>query len=162
MRLLLLLIVITAAGCSSYTDEELWLKVEGAKSRSNWDSTLQVAQKILDEYPDGRFGGWARFAVAESYRFKNQPREALDNYKIFIDRYPAMPPAAVSTFLVGFLYANNLQLNDSAKFYYEFFLQKYPDHELAPTVTLELETIGMSPQEVLELRSGQQRPIVKK
>ncbi len=156
------ILVMWAAGCSSLSEDELWKKIESAKANKNWDSTLQVSQRILKEYPDGRFGSWARFAAAESYRFKNQPREALDNYKIYVEKYPELPPAVLSLFFVGYMYSNNLQMNDSARYYFEEFLKKYPDHDLAPSVRLELETLGRSPQQVLEEKLMQQKALSKK
>lgn len=162
MKPLLSLLFVYIAGCSSLSDEELWKKVEQAKANRNWDSTIQVSQRILKEYPEGRYGSWARFALAESYRFKNQPREALDNYKIFIERYPEMQPGALSLFLIGYIYANNLQMYDSAKFYYERFLITYPGHELIPSVKLEIESLGKSPSEVLEGSPAQRSPLTKK
>lgn len=150
------------AGCSSLTDEELWIKVEAAKANNNWDSTLQVCQRILDEYPDGRYAAWARFGMAESYRFKNQPREALENYKVFYEQHPDMQPSALSLFLVGYIYNNNLQLHDSAKIFYQQFLEKYPNHDLAPTVTFELETLGKDPGQVLLEREQHQHTMTKK
>lgn len=162
MKLLLLLLIVFLNSCGSYTDEELWIKIERAKANNNWDSTLQVSQRILKDYPNGRYSGWARFALAESYRFKNQPREALDNYKLFHEQYPEMQPSALSLFLTGYIYSNNLQMFDSAKIFYEEFLQKYPKHDLAPTVRFELESIGQSPQEVLNERSNNKTRITKK
>ncbi|MFA5833539.1 MAG: tetratricopeptide repeat protein [Bacteroidota bacterium] len=162
MKFTLFIIISFYAGCSSLSDEELWKMVEQAKANKNWDSTLQVSQRILQEYPDGKFGGWAQFAIAESYRFKNQPREALNNYKIFVDRFPTMQPAALSLFLIGYIYGNNLNMNDSAKIYYEQFLTQYPNHDLVPSVKLELESLGKSPQEVLEQTTKQQRSVTRK
>ncbi len=162
MKAAAIFLVVCLTGCSSLSEEELWKRIESAKANKNWDSTLQVSQRILKEYPDGRFGSWARFAIAESYRFKNQPREALDNYKIYVERYPDLPPAVLSLFLVGYIYGNNLQMTDSAKYYLEEFLQKYPQHELAPSVRLELESLGRSPQEVLEEKLMDQRSVSKK
>ncbi|MDD8018993.1 MAG: tetratricopeptide repeat protein [Bacteroidota bacterium] len=144
-------------GCSSLTDDELWKKVESAKANNNWDSTLSVCQRILKEYPKGRFAGWARFGIAESYRFKNQPREALDNYKLFYEQNPNMQPSALSLFLTGYIYNNNLQMYDSAKFFYGKFLEKYPQHDLAPTVRFELETIGKDPNQVLNEKQRRQK-----
>lgn len=139
----------------------MWLKVEQAKNANNWDSTRIVSEQILKEYPDGRFAGWARFALAESHRFQNHPREALNNYKLFIDKYPDLQPAAVSLFLVGYIYGNNLQMIDSARWYYEDFLKKYPKHDLAPSVKLELESFGRSTQEVLESKFQRNKEITK-
>ncbi|HAP36782.1 MAG TPA: hypothetical protein DCQ28_12905 [Bacteroidetes bacterium] len=149
MKLFIPVFLLFLNACSNFTDEELWIKIELAKANKNWDSTLQVSQKIIKDFPQGRYGGWARFALAESYRFKNQPREALDNYKLFHEQYPEMQPSALSLFLTGYIYNNNLQMFDSAKIYYEKFLLKYPNHDLAPTVKFELESIGKSPQEAL-------------
>ncbi len=142
--------LIFLSSCHKLTDEELWLKVEAAKANSNWDSTQQVCQRILVEYPEGRYAPWARFGLAESYRFKNQPREALDNYKLFYEQHPDMQPSALSLFLVGYIYNNDLQVHDSAKIFYEQFLQKFPSHDLAPTVKFELETLGKNPDEALQ------------
>lgn len=161
MKLYLILITVLIAGCS-LSDEELWLKIEQAKANDNWDSTMTVSRRILSEYPQGRYAGWARFALAESYRFKNQPREALDNYLLFINRYPELQPAPVSLFLVGYIYSNNLQIKDSARFYFEQFLQKYPTHDLAPSVKLELESLGRSPAETLNDLITREKPMAKK
>jgi TolA-binding protein len=160
MKQALLLSLLMIGGCS-LSDEELWRRVELAKENNNWDSTMAVSRRILDEFPSGRYAGWARFAIAESHRFKEQPREALDNYKIFIRQYPDMQPAAVSLFLVGYIYSNNLQMKDSAKFFFDEFLVKYPSHELAPSVKLELESLGKSPHETLNALTSQNRSIVK-
>ena len=162
MRISLFILLTVILGCSSLSDEELWKRIELAKARQNWDSTRQVAQRILTEYPSGRYSSWAQFALAESFRFQNRPREALDNYKIFIERYPEMQPSALSLFLVGYIYGNNLHMYDSAKYHYEHFLQKYPDHELAPSVKMELETMGKSPQQVLESATERDRSLTKK
>lgn len=156
------LVIAIFTGCSSLTDEELWLKIEQAKANANWDSTMQVSQRIISEFPNGRYAGWARFAIAESYRFKNQPREALDNYKLFYQQYPDMDPSALSLFLVGYIYGNNLQVYDSAKVFYEMFLEKYPNHDLAPSIKLELETLGKSPQEVLNEQARKEKRVAKK
>ena len=158
---LFLFSALVLSSCSKLTDEELWLKVEAAKSHSNWDSTQQVCQRIMNEYPESRYAAWARFGLAESYRFKNQHREALDNYKLFYEQYPEMQPSALSLFLVGYIYNNNLQRYDSARVFYEQFLQKFPNHDLIPTVKFELETLGKNPDEAL-MQSQKKKSTVKK
>ncbi|MDP1677989.1 MAG: tetratricopeptide repeat protein [Bacteroidota bacterium] len=162
MKLFIPLVLFFLYSCDSFTDEELWIKIEQAKANKNWDSTLQVSQRIIRDFPQGRYAGWARFALAESYRFKNRPREALDNYKLFHEQYPEMQPAALSMFLTGYMYNNNLQMYDSAKIYYEEFLQKFPNHDLAPTVKFELESMGKSPQEALNERQQRKSEMAKK
>lgn len=162
MKYFLSIFLLVLFGCSNFTDEELWIKIEQAKANKNWDSTMQISQKIINDFPHGRYGGWARFALAESYRFKNQPREALDNYKLFYEQYPEMQPSALSLFLTGYIYNNNLQMFDSAKTYYEIFLLKFPNHDLVPTVKFELESIGKAPQQVLNEQQQNNTRIAKK
>lgn len=135
--------------CREFTDEELWIKVESAKANKNWDSTQLVCRKILTQYPSGKYASWARFGLAESYRYKNQPREALDNYKIFYSEHHTMQPSALSLFLIGYIYNNNLQMRDSAKYYFEIFLQTFPHHDLIPSVKFELESMGKDPDRAL-------------
>ncbi|MFA6541319.1 MAG: tetratricopeptide repeat protein [Bacteroidota bacterium] len=156
------LLTVVIAGCGTLTDEQLWLKVEAAKKNNNWDSTRQVCSRILQEYPGSTYAPWAQFGLAESFRFKNQPREALDNYKIFYEKYPDMQPSAVSLFLIGYMYNNTFHLTDSAKIFYYQFLKKYPDHDLAPTVRTEIEYMGKDPAQVLQEMQRSKKHVVKK
>lgn len=153
---------IAGFSCGKLSDEELWKKVEEAKAGNNWDSTMHLCRLILTEYPGGNYASWARFGLAESHRFKNQPREALNNYKLFYEQYPDNQPSALSLFLIGYIYNNNLQMQDSARWYYDLFLQKYPSHDLTPTVKFELETLGLSPQAALEAKQKHRSPVAKK
>lgn len=156
-----LLFPVLFSSCKSYTDEELWIKVESAKNNNHWDSTQQLCQKILNDYPKSRYAPWARFGLAESYRYKKQPREALDNYKLFYEEHPAMQPSALSLFLVGYIYNNNLQMHDSAKFYYKLFLTRFPNHELIPSVKFELQLLEKEPNQALMDRHQQLKVIFK-
>lgn len=163
MKLLLTLsAALFLAGCNSLSDTELWLKIEQAKAHQNWDSTMTVSRRLLEEYPNGRYAGAARFALAESHRFLQQPREAVDHYKLFVERYPDLQPHAVSLFLLGYLYGNHLQNYDSARWYYGEFLKKYPQHELVPSIKLELESMGQSPQQTLEEQMEKNRNVSKR
>lgn len=146
----IILLACMAASCGQLSDEELWIRAEASKKNGNWDSTLHVCNRIIDEFPDGAYAGWARFGVAESYRFKNMPREALDNYKLFYALHPNMQPSAVSLFLIASIYHNNFLRSDSAVYYYQRFLQRYPNHDLAATAKIELETVRQHPPELLK------------
>lgn len=156
------LVVVVIAGCNSLTDEQLWLKVEAAKKNRNWDSTQQVCSRIIREFPGSLYAPWAQFGLAESFRFKNQPREALDNYKIFYEKYPDMQPSAVSLFLIGYMYNNTFHMTDSAKIFYHHFLEKYPGHDLARTVKSEIDNMGKDPARVLDELQASKKRVAKK
>jgi len=152
-----ILLIFLVSSCGKLTDEELWIKVEQAKANNNWDSTAQVCQRLITEYPASKYAAWARFGLAESYRFRNQPRQALDNYKIYYQQHPDKQPSALSLFLIGYIYNNTLHMKDSAKYFYEKFLKQFPHHDLAPSVRFELETLGLAPNEALELKQDSRK-----
>ncbi len=155
-------LVVFVSGCFNLSEEELWKKVESAKANKNWDSTRQACEIILKEYPEGKFTSWARFGLAESYRFKKMPREALQNYKLYYEQFPDLQPSALSLFLVGYIYNNDLQVKDSAKYFYQLFLEKFPNHDLTPSVKFELESLGREPNQVLEEIILKQKSFTKK
>ena len=53
-------------------------------------------------------------------------------------------------FLAGFIYNNDLGNTARAKQTYEAYLKNYPDSSFAADAKLELNTLGKSPDEVLQ------------
>ena len=53
-------------------------------------------------------------------------------------------------FWVGYIYDNDMGMDDKAKGKYELFLEKYPEHELSKDVTFLLGHLGWSDEEILE------------
>lgn len=76
--------------------------------------------------------------------------KALELYEWIIEHYPNSDKAAQSLFLMAFMYENELQQLDSARTYYEKFLQQYPNHEFADDATVMLKNLGKTPEEILQ------------
>jgi hypothetical protein len=55
--------------------------------------------------------------------------------------------------MIGYRYANDIKDLNSAKKYYEDFLAKWPNHELAASVKWELNNLGKDISE-LDLKLG--------
>ena len=70
-------------------------------------------------------------------------------YQIF-ERFPNSEDAPKSLFMSAYLLSNELKQYDLATKQYNLFLEKYPDHELAASAKIELENIGLSPEEILQ------------
>lgn len=68
--------------------------------------------------------------------------DAIENFKIILEKFPEGETAAQSTFMLGFIYANSLENLEEAKKYYTLFIEKYPDHELADDAQYELNNLG--------------------
>lgn len=136
--------------CGKLTEEELWKRAESAKRNSNVDSTIEMSQKIIQEYPKGKFASASLFLLAETYyRSKKEARIGLNYYKLFVERYPDLQPTPVAQFLIGFIYNNDLRMIDSARVAYETFLYKYPEHQLAESAKFELAMLGKPPEEIV-------------
>lgn len=72
----------------------------------------------------------------------------------YLDRiitvYPQTPEAPKSLFKIAFTYENMIKDIEKARKYYEEFLSKYPEHELALSVRVSLEYLGESDEALLE------------
>jgi outer membrane protein assembly factor BamD (BamD/ComL family) len=68
--------------------------------------------------------------------------DAVENFKIILEKFPEGETAAQSTFMLGFIYANSLENLEEAKKYYTLFIEKYPDHDLADDAQYELNNLG--------------------
>jgi len=67
---------------------------------------------------------------------------AIKDFKMILEYYPKGENTPKATFMIGYIYANNLENYDAARKYYEMFIKKYPKHDLADDATYELQTLG--------------------
>ena len=137
-------------GCSKMTEDELWQKVEQSRGGSNFDSTIQVCQTIVQEYPNGLKASAALYLLGETYQNgKHDYHTAINYYQAFVKKYPDLNSTPVAMFIIGFIYNNNLQMIDSARIAYQEFVMKFPNHDLASSAKFELENLGKSPDEIV-------------
>jgi outer membrane protein assembly factor BamD (BamD/ComL family) len=68
--------------------------------------------------------------------------DAIENFKIILEKYPEGETTAQSTFMLGFINANSLENLEEAKKYYTLFIEKYPKHDLADDAQYELNNLG--------------------
>ena len=147
-------IMVFMVGCAKMSEEELWQKVEESRANNNFDSTIQVCQTILKDYPEGKKTPAATYLLGEVYQNgKHEYQTSVNYYRTFIRKYPDLNSTPLALFIVGFIYNNNLQMMDSARITYEEFLLKFPDHELATSAKFELANLGKSPDEIIGLRA---------
>lgn len=70
-------------------------------------------------------------------------------YQVF-EKFPKSPEAPKSLFMSAYILANELKEFDKATKQYNMFLENYPNDELAASAKIELENIGLSPEEILK------------
>jgi TolA-binding protein len=82
------------------------------------------------------------FTLANKQYSEEAYADAIENFKIILEKYPNGETTAKATFMLGFINANNLGNLEEAKKYYTLFVEKYPDHDLADDAQYELNTLG--------------------
>ncbi len=143
-------ITLLLIGCTKMTEDELWQKVEKSRASGNADSTIQVCQTILKEYPEGKNASAALYLIAETYQNGKQDyRAAVNYYSTFVKRYPDLNSTPVAMFIIAFIYNNNLQMFDSARIAYQDFIARFPNHELAASAKFEIDNLGKTPDEII-------------
>ena len=77
---------------------------------------------------------------------------AVQEYRKVIENYAGSSQEAHALFMIGYIYANVVNDPKSAEIEYKSFLEKFPTHELAPSVKFEIEFLGKSIEEIPALK----------
>ncbi len=99
------------------------------------------------------------FRLANEQYGQEAYADAIENFKIILEKYPEGKTTAKATFMLGFVNANSLENLEEAKKYYTLFVEKYPDHELADDAQYELNTLGQDINDLpffKDIESGEQ------
>ncbi|MFM2375737.1 MAG: hypothetical protein RLZZ165_834 [Bacteroidota bacterium] len=91
------------------------------------------------------------FRAGELYSNELQdfPR-AIEMFQRDYQNYPDHETAANALFFIGYLYNNSIHDIEKAEKYYKEFLERYPSHNMAEHARFELESLGMTPNQVFE------------
>lgn len=155
--ILVLLPALLLIGCGK-SDKEYLQAAEEQMKNDQPSAALENYEKIVTEFPDSDVRDKAIFEIARLYNAQlvegieaqDSFKEAIAYFKQLLDEYPDSEFAPKSLFTIGFIQNNELQDYESATETYNTFLAEYPDHELAESARVELQIMGMSPEEVLQ------------
>lgn len=101
---------------------------------------------------------FAEDTLAPEYLFRassiaeniNQPNNSVNYLTRIEDKYPDYKNYAICIFKKAYLYDTRLRNVEKAREYYQLFIDKYPNHELASVAESSLMFLGMSDEELLE------------
>lgn len=151
-----LLLSITLFSCNA---EKKKLKeriaIAEKKSADQNVESLSALAALYEEYAD-KFKGDKEAPLyllksAKTYTQLQQFPKSIALFTLLTERYPNSQVAGDALNTIGYIYENNLGDYANAKKTYELFLQKYPNHVLAPDVRANLPLIGKTPDWVKEL-----------
>lgn len=125
------------------TATELREKAIALEKAERYDEAFDVYEKLLDEYPNGKYADEAMHKLAFMH-YNNQQdfQQAIEFHKRLIEQFPESKFVPQSRFMIGYIYANDLKDYDSARAAYDTFLTHHPKHELVESVNWELEHLG--------------------
>lgn len=104
-----------------------------------------------DHYPAAPETPEFLFRAGELYSNELQDfPKAIEVFKRDYQNYPEHKTAANALFFIGYLYNNSVHDLPKAEQYYKEFLAKYPSHNMAKHAKFELESLGMTPDEVYQ------------
>lgn len=159
----LILLLIFVVGCSPQPNKErlefeigqledelseLYLRTGRSEATIARSASLRNAYL---QYADT----WKGDSLAAEYLFQAAMidadiQEDVSSGIIYLERivenYPDHPIAPKTLFLIGFTYAEQLNDYNKARDAYNTYLTLYPDGEMAESVRIELQTLGLRPQ----------------
>lgn len=149
---------IILSGCSSKSSDDYMKAAHESMMKKNISEAVTDYESVVKEFPNSADAPEALFQIATLYQNKmvknlsdkDSYTKAADTFREVFDKYPNSEKAPTALFLSGFILANNLMNFESATSTYNLFLEKYPKHELAASARVELDNMGLSPDQILQ------------
>lgn len=97
------------------------------------------------------------WAMMEADFFKNYTA-SVQLLERFQRDYSSHPMAEKALFLQGFTYSEYIKDYKKAELAYKAFIERYPNSDLVPSIQFELQNLGKSPEELLNLKMSEEIP----
>lgn len=161
-------ILFWGAGCNKVSSRKELKKIRELEEQAsqNREAALTSREKLdlelleslagtyvafVDSYPEAPETPDFLFRAGELYsnELNNIPL-AISLFERIYDEFPRHKTAPNALFFSGYLYHNTLKNLTLAEQAYQKFLELYPEHNMARHAEFELQSLGMSVEEVLE------------
>ena len=132
-----------------------WLinKAETLRKRKLTNESINNLLYLVKKYPDHELASKGQYIIGDIYM--NDLRDfnkALEEYGIVLIDYKGSKEEALAQFMIGYIYANVLKDFDKARSEYQVFLDRFPKHELFPSVKFEIDYLGKDINEIPALK----------
>jgi outer membrane protein assembly factor BamD (BamD/ComL family) len=150
--------IVIFTACNSETDKTLFKSAGEMYKVKNYAGAASEYEKLLTQFANSSYSEDCYFALAGIYQMEKIPNlkkeDAMNKAVNYLQKYYSKFPNKERTpkvlFMIGYIRANELKDYDSARLSYNEFLSRYPQHELASSVKLELENLGKTPEQILQ------------
>jgi len=149
-------LILLFAGCGK-NEKDQFEEANRLVKDKKYTEAVAAYEKVVKEFPTGDLAPKATYEIAKLYQSAIIPgidevasqEKAVEYYqKVFVTS-PKHELAPSSLFMSGFIQANNLGKYQEATITYKKFLETYPTNELADDAKVELDNMGLSPEEII-------------
>ncbi|TVR81166.1 MAG: hypothetical protein EA412_03380 [Chitinophagaceae bacterium] len=164
----LLAVFLTSCSATEKTEDTLIEEITKLENKLFEDNlSFEFSENIRNEliekydafysqYPNHSIAPEYLFRLADLHRSAGDPVLAARTYERTYAEYPTYENRAQVLFLIGFTYENEVNDTSEARFWYNRFLEVYPEHPLTKDVEFSLNFLGKSPEEMIRLWESQQ------
>ena len=128
-------------------------KAETLRKRKLTKESINNLSFMVKNYPDNLLAAKAQYIIGDIYMNDLRDFEkALGEYRVVLKVYKGSKEEALAQFMIGYIYANVLKDFDKARNEYQVFLNRFPKHELYPSVKFEINHLGKDINEIPALK----------
>ncbi|MEZ4685393.1 MAG: tetratricopeptide repeat protein [Bacteroidia bacterium] len=151
-------LLIAACGGDPRADidaqEAVLKKLMDDDSQSSPDAIREGFGKLIDAYEaymaeGNSLSAEEYFKVAELYESTGNYTQTIAMLEKLRTEHPKTDRAADALFKIGFIQHNNLNDLQKAEDTYRKFINTYPDHHFADDAQMEIDNLGVSPEEII-------------
>lgn len=157
-----LLLFVFLVACSGKNDKDLFESGKNKIENKDYVGAVTDFERVVNEFPNSEFEVQALYELAKLYHgnvIKEIPKEAslskaVHYYKLVQQKKPKSVEGEKSLFMAGFLEANELHRIKDAEKTYKKFLKTYPKSPLAASAEVEIQNLGIPPEEILKKKAN--------
>ncbi len=131
-------------------ENEVFESNSGTFSREKMEALVEAYVSYASKYPQDTTAPAFLLSASNLSMNFGMPERAEEFLNKILLEYPAFRRAPESLFMLGFIYENFYRNFVQAREYYSFFIEKYPDHELADDAVLVIKDLGKTADELIE------------
>jgi outer membrane protein assembly factor BamD (BamD/ComL family) len=144
--------------CSNKDDNYYFKQAQKHLARQEYKKAVDSFIAILDNFPESEHAPKAALEIAKLYHgnaISGVPRDealriAVKYYKMCNSLAPESAEGTNALFMAAFVEANELKDYDAAKKTYREFIDKYPDNPMVQSAKIEIQTLGIEPEKIIE------------
>ena len=128
-------------------------KAESLRKRKMLKEAVDHLMYMTNKYSSNELTPKAQYMLGDIYMndFKDFTT-AIQEYRKVLSNYGGSLQEPHALFMIGYIYANVTNDTKNAEIEYKSFIEKFPNHELYPSVKFELEFLGKSIEEIPALK----------